>query len=83
MRNKGSAYVVIVLLVISSIALGGCSVDTAPLLPSDASEDLSRVSFDVHLQRSSLTNREFESYKMLPAGIFTECGVIHRGRPET
>ena len=51
--------------------------------PPSSPEELSSVSYNLYVSRSSLTNTEFEQYKLLPAGLFSECGTIHRGRPET
>lgn len=70
-----------------SSVLSGCSIiagDSVAAAAHDAvySQDLSRIGYTLLLQRSSLTSRDFESYKTVPTGVFIECGVILRGRPE-
>lgn len=63
------------------IALSGCSLlfDRAP----EAEIDLSPVSYQLYLSRSSLESTAFEQYKLLPTGLFFECGSIYRGRSDT
>lgn len=63
------------------IALSGCSLlfDRAP----EAEIDLSPVSYQLYLTRSSLESTDFEQYKLLSTGLFFECGSIHRGRSDT
>lgn len=64
-----------------SALLCGCAMfDEAP--PSTP-EGLTSISYTLYVSRASLTNTEFEQYKLLPAGLFSECGTIHRGRSET
>jgi hypothetical protein len=43
----------------------------------------SRVSYSLVITRTSLSATEFEQYKLLPAGLFVECGTIQRGRFDT
>jgi hypothetical protein len=83
-------------LVCCAVAIGvcllcGCSTTEVEPLTAESSQaqdsalvsDLSRVSYTLSLRRASLTSQDFESYKLLPVGVFIECGVVYRGRPET
>lgn len=69
--------------VVFPVVLSGCSFlssdKQAPVTPENAPE----VSFNLSMSRASLTTTEFEQYKSMPAGLFAECGTIHRGRPDT
>ncbi len=65
------------------VTFSGCSIlspDNDAASPPDSVPD---VSFNLSMSRTSLTTTEFEQYKSMPAGLFAECGTIHRGRPDT
>jgi hypothetical protein len=66
-----------------SIAFSGCSAIFSDAQAPINSENVPEVSFNLSLSRASLTTTEFEQYKSMPAGLFAECGTIHRGRPDT
>lgn len=58
--------------------LSACStIKQAP--PSVENE---KLSYQLYLSRSSMQGTDFEQYKLTPQGLFYECGIIHRGRPE-
>jgi hypothetical protein len=59
--------------------LAGCSWWQSEPPPAAGSD----VSFDLYLSRASLNGAEFEQYKLLPIGVFAECGTLHRGRQES
>jgi len=50
--------------------LGACT----PL--SDATPDTETLVVDMHLSYASAKGTEFEQYKLLPRGMFVECGVV-------
>jgi len=45
-----------------------------------SSDQASQVSYQLFLSRTSLEGTDFEQYKLLPMGLFMECGTIRRGR---
>jgi len=63
------------------LLLSGCA--TSHKTFSGTPGENSAVSYTLYVSRSSLTTTEFEQYKLLPSGLYSECGTIHRGRPET
>jgi len=67
--------------VLTFFSLSACSLDAPQLAAVDT--DLSKVGYSLSLRRASLTSRDFESYKLLPNGVFVECGTIYQGQPET
>jgi hypothetical protein len=61
----------------------GCSgVASQPDLSPPSEAESAAVSYSLYLNRSSLTAQEFEQYRELPQGLFTECGTVYRGRAE-
>lgn len=70
-------------IIVATMMLGGCSSSQTTNPNPSATEDLSKISFSLSLNRSSLTTHDFETYRLLPSGLFYECGVFYRGRPET
>jgi len=64
------------------LLLSACSLieQTPPAAPP---EKLAQVRYTLYVSRASLATTEFEQYKLLPSGLYAECGTIHRGRPET
>jgi hypothetical protein len=76
-------YSFCVVSIVSAICLSACSVDTPSPANHAPSPALAGIHYGVSLQRASLTGRDFESYKLLPVGVFVECGTVYRGRPET
>lgn len=69
--------------VVMSVLLCACSPETVEPPDEPEQSDHAAVSYTLSLQRASLTGRDFESYKVLPVGVFVECGTVYRGRPET
>lgn len=39
--------------------------------------------FEVYISRTSLKSTDFEQYKLLPIGLYAECGTSRNGRPHT
>jgi len=59
--------------------LTGCWFgDSTPSATSDEA-----VSVEAYLSRASLKATEFEQYKLLPLGLFAECGSVAQGRQTT
>lgn len=79
MLNRITSQIIIIVTAI----LAGCSSSQTINLSPSATEDISKVSFTLSLNRASLTTHDFETYRLLPSGLFYECGVFYRGRPET
>lgn len=40
-------------------------------------------SLEVYMVRASMAGADFEQYKVLPTGLYQECGMIRRGRSVT
>lgn len=59
-----------------STALSGCFFSDVPLSVPPAVN----FSYELYIARASLTGTEYEQYKLLPMGIYQECGLIRRGR---
>lgn len=62
--------------------LVGCSTEDQ-VEPLQRVPTPSHVSYSLIMSRTSLSATEFEQYKLLPAGLFVECGTIQRGRFDT
>ena len=71
----------VVLLVVC--LLSACATSSVEPPEEAPAAPLSSVNFGISLNRASLTSHDFEKYKLLPAGLFVECGTFYRGRPET
>ena len=63
--------------------LAACTGSSIEVPEETPAAPLSSVNFGISLNRASLTSHDFEAYKLLPAGLFVECGTFYRGRPET
>jgi hypothetical protein len=72
-------YVVLLVMCL----LSACATSSVELPEETTAAPLSSVNFGISLNRASLTSHDFEKYKLLPAGLFVECGTFYRGRPET
>jgi hypothetical protein len=59
-----------------STTLSGCFFSESPLSNPPAVN----VSYELYMARASLTGTEYEQYKLLPMGLYHECGLIRRGR---
>ena len=59
-----------------STALSGCFFSDTSL----SNPPTVNVSYELYMARASLTGTEYEQYKLLPMGIYQECGIIRRGR---
>lgn len=77
----GNALTALVLRGIAASA--GCSFNSnLPTEGPGASLDLSSISFTLTPRRASMTSQDFELYKLMPAGLSVECGVMPQGRPD-
>jgi hypothetical protein len=65
-----------------AVVAGGCSQSVESTAPASPEVDVSKISYSLYLNRSSLSSQEFEQYKVLPQGLFAECGTVHRGRAQ-
>jgi len=63
------------------LALAMC-VGCSTVESSAPAAEVSAIFYQFYLTRSSMQSTEFEQYKLTPRGLYYECGVIHRGRPE-
>ncbi len=64
------------LFIISLTVLSGCWSDE-PIQPA---EPLANPSFELYLSRTASKGSEFEQYRLLPVGMYAECGVLRNGR---
>lgn len=66
-------------------SLSGCSLLSESVFSKSEETTLPRAhttdgSFTVYLQKGGLGDTEFEQYKLLPIGVFVECGKVVKGR---
>lgn len=66
-------------------SLSGCSLLSESLFSKSEETTAPRAhstdgSFTVYLQKGGLGGAEFEQYKLLPIGVFVECGKVVKGR---
>jgi hypothetical protein len=64
------------LVVLFWVSLSGCFIDEA----LEPSAPVSNLSFELYLSRTALKGSEFEQYRLLPVGMYAECGVLRKGR---
>jgi hypothetical protein len=59
-----------------AISCSGCFISESSLEEPPAVN----FSYELYLTRTALTGTEYEQYKLLPMGMYMECGLLRRGR---
>ena len=59
-----------------STTFSGCFSSDTPL----SDPPTTNISYELYMARASLTGTEYEQYKLLPMGMYQECGILRRGR---
>ena len=68
--------------VFSAVALGGCSEIAEIASGTTIVPDAPNVSYQLYLSRRALNGTSFEQYRLLPVGLFVECGDLKSGRAQ-
>jgi hypothetical protein len=74
MISRGAVVILIFTCLLTSSACSPAAFD-----PYD--DQVPLYTFELFMSRTASTGTEFEHYKVLPMGLYAECGFFRRGRP--